>query len=368
MQHPVRAHADHIAKVTAVRKPVLAVAELVWNALDADAKRVDIVTEPSPVGGIDAIQVVDDGWGMAPDRAHASFSGLGGSWKKLTTRTEHEGRLIHGKEGQGRFKALSLGRVAEWFVTYPKKGKNYTYTIQIIADALNQFELSEEREAAAGDVRGVRVRVSELHKTLPSLERDTAIDDLAQIFALYLRKYKDTRLFLNQAPIDPSSMEECVTPYDVPSIKLGTESYPAALEIVEWKVPAERRLYLCTAEGFPLDEIAPNIPAPGFHFTAYLKSDAFKALAEQGNLGIGELDDATRPAIDDARRLLREHFRRRAAESARGLVEQWKAEEVYPYRGEPRSSVEEQERQVFNIAALNVNAYLPKFAERRPKS
>ena len=82
MRFQVSARADHIAKVTAVRKPVLAIAELVWNGFDADASRVDVTLVPSALGGIEAIEVVDDGWGMSRDHAQKSFSGLGGSWKK----------------------------------------------------------------------------------------------------------------------------------------------------------------------------------------------------------------------------------------------------------------------------------------------
>jgi sensor histidine kinase regulating citrate/malate metabolism len=103
-EYSVSAHSDHINKITAVKKPILALAELAWNAFDADASRVDITLEPGALGGLDAIEVVDDGWGMSPERAKKSFSGLGGSWKKLTAKTEHADRLIHGKEGQGRFK------------------------------------------------------------------------------------------------------------------------------------------------------------------------------------------------------------------------------------------------------------------------
>ena len=34
---------DHLQRIAQVRKPILAVAELVWNALDADADRVDVL-------------------------------------------------------------------------------------------------------------------------------------------------------------------------------------------------------------------------------------------------------------------------------------------------------------------------------------
>jgi hypothetical protein len=69
------------------------------------------------------------------------------------------------------------------------------------------------------------------------------------------------------------------------------------------------------------------------------------------------------PAIEAAKQVLRDHFRRRADEQAKGLVDQWKDEQIYPYQEEPRTEAEKQERQVFNIAALQVHTYLPKFAE-----
>jgi hypothetical protein len=65
---------------------------------------------------------------------------------------------------------------------------------------------------------------------------------------------------------------------------------------------------------------------------------------------------------------MRDHFRRRADEQAEGLVERWQKERIYPYDAEPKTAVEQQERQVFNIAALHVATYLPKFDEAEPKA
>lgn len=372
MEHVVTAHADHIAKLKAVKKPVLAIAELVWNALDADAKRVDISLHPGKLDILEAIEVSDNGWAMTPERALESFSGLGGSWKRLSTKSEHENRVIHGKEGRGRFKALGLGRVAEWHVCYPaSQGKLATFKITIIDDTSDRFDITPDKPSPAqkGETRGVRVRITEIYKALPSLVRDNCIIELAQIFAIYLRKYAAAKVFLENQPIDPATMVENAAAYSLGQIPLpdGSE-HPAELEIVEWKVAAERRLYLCDEAGFPFDEMAPGIQAPGFTFSAYLKSKAFKLLEAEHGLGLGELDGVTRPIIEAAKKAMRDHFRLRAEEQARGLVEKWKEENVYPYAGEPQTPAEEQERQVFNIAALNVATYLPKFEESEPKA
>lgn len=372
MEHVVTAHADHIAKLKAVKKPVLAIAELVWNALDADAKRVDISLHPGQLDILEAIEIVDDGWGMTPARALESFSSLGGSWKRLATKTEHDQRVIHGKEGRGRFKALGLGRVAEWHVCFSQsKGKLATFTVTIIDDTSDKFDLRPDQPAPAGkgEKRGVRVRITEIYKPFPSLERDSCITELAQIFAIYLRKYASAKVYLENLPVDPEVMVEAAKSYPLEPVVLPDgATHPAEIEIVEWKVSAERRLYLCDEDGFPFDEMAPGIQAPGFTFSAYLKSRAFKILEAEHGLGLGELDDVTRPVIDAAEKAMRDHFRLRAEEEARGLVQKWKEENVYPYAGDPQSPAEEQERQVFNIAALNVATYLPKFEEAEPKA
>src|SRR5580693_2260700 len=65
---------------------------------------------------------------------------------------------------------------------------------------------------------------------------------------------------------------------------------------------------------------------------------------------------------------MRDHFRQRASEKAAGLVEEWQRERVYPYQGQPETPVEEAERQVFNVVALNVNHFLPNFQESDEKT
>jgi hypothetical protein len=372
MEHAVTAHADYIAKLKSVRSPILAIAELVWNAFDADAKRVDVILTQGKLGILDSIDIIDDGWGMSPAQATQAFSGLGGSWKRLANKTRHEQRVIHGKEGRGRFKALGLGRVAEWFVCYPDTEQTLAkFSVQIIDEKSDKFVISPDipEPASQSDKRGVTVRLSEIHRPLLSLEKESVATELSQIFAIYLRRYREAALFYNNASINPGLMEANAESYPLPPVILKDGSkHCAEIEIVEWKVATERRLYLCDADGFPLDELSPGIQAPGFSFSAYLKSSAFEVLEREQGLGLGELDPTTRPVIEAAKNAMRDHFRRRAEEQAQGLIERWKEEEIYPYKEEPRSIAEEQERQVFNIAALNIATYLPRFHESEPKS
>jgi hypothetical protein len=65
--------------------------------------------------------------------------------------------------------------------------------------------------------------------------------------------------------------------------------------------------------------------------------------------------------IENAKEVMRTHFKARAAQDAHSLVEEWKSEKTYPYVGDASSPVQRLERQVFEIVALNVAKSLPDF-------
>jgi hypothetical protein len=136
----VQVESDHIKRLTAAR-PVPALAELVWNSADADATRIDIEIDQNDFG-MQAVTVRDDGHGLPHDEVEALFGKLGGSWKTHGNRSKIKGRILHGKEGKGRFKALALGRVANWSVIYREADKLLGYSITIIRDDLVDVRVS----------------------------------------------------------------------------------------------------------------------------------------------------------------------------------------------------------------------------------
>lgn len=361
---------DHLQRIAHTRKPVLALAELVWNAVDADATRIEVSLIDDRLDGLKAIEVTDDGHSIPYADAEELFSRLGGSWKQGRLYSVKEKRILHGKEGRGRFRAFALGRVVDWDVRAPgHDGRLQRYRISMIKDHLRRVEISDEAPVEGGASKGVTVTVSELERDFRSLRDGSAAEDLVQIFALYLRQYPKIQIFYDGSAIDPRSVEELSTLYDLPNIETADgDKYSAALEVVEWRIKAQRRLFFCDANGFPLDETSPGIQAPGFEFTAYLKSDYFANLLHSNMLDLANMDRAVEQCLTAAKEVMREHFRKRASEKAAGLVEEWRQEKVYPYEGEPASVVERAEREVFNVLALNVNTYLPEFSTADEKS
>jgi len=88
---------DHIESLTKANGTT-ALAELIWNSLDADASEISVDYVSSPINGYESISVTDNGHGLTYFHAEEVFTKLGGSAKRNSTLTPN-GRSYHGKEG-----------------------------------------------------------------------------------------------------------------------------------------------------------------------------------------------------------------------------------------------------------------------------
>ena len=152
--------------------------------------------------------------------------------------------------------------------------------------------------------------------------------------------------------------------------KSGAESPPQEVTVIEWKTSADRALYLCDETGFAYEERPPGIQAPGFNFTAYLKSSIIRELAEENAFALEDLHPIVEGVIDSDQA---EFFggtsgSREATPSRLDLVRRWKAERVYPYDNAASDPISLVEQQVFDVCAVKVNEYLPNFEKSDAKN
>jgi hypothetical protein len=92
------------------------------------------------------------------------------------------------RKGAG-FRVFALGRVVDWHVCYAANDGLRSYRIAMMKDHLKQVQVDDESPAGAGRHCGVTVKVSEPGGEFPSLRDPSVNNELAQIFALYLRQY-----------------------------------------------------------------------------------------------------------------------------------------------------------------------------------
>jgi hypothetical protein len=352
----VEVQADYLERVAKCR-PSSAIAELIWNALDADATRVSVEFVRNVLGGLETLKIIDDGHGIGGEGEdpNALFCKLGGSWKK-TRRTTASGRVLHGQAGEGRFRALALGDSVTWTTHRRERGELVASKISTTRGSRQFMKRSIKTTARSA---GTVVTIERL-KEIPAPDANGVYKTLCQEFALYLRNYPDVAIEFDRQTIDPQGI---IARHDEIQIGIDVDNETTVmgdLVVIEWMTTMERALYLCDPNGFTLAEVPVGIQAPGFNFTAYVKLAYLRELKEQ-NLIDSDLAPGRERVISAAKRALREHFRTRLTENARSAVERWRNEDVYPYTSIAANPVESAERQVFDICAVNLAEYLPSF-------
>ena len=300
----VQAQADHIESLFK-GSPLAAIEELVWNALDADAKEVKVDLITNPLGAVEAVRVADDGTGIDALTADQTFGSLGGSWKRTGKGTEFSGRRLHGRHGRGRFKAFALGLNVEWRTTMRAGEGLLSYKLSGAADKPGVFEFED---APTGIAPGTEVYITNVRAIVDSLlDAGETVQNLAAKFALYLKSYPDVRIYFNGLPVTPVIVQKRTADYKLTLVN-GAE---AKLEVIEWKrkFVGSGRLVFAGPDGFQLHEQPAGVRSgTGASFTAYLISPRFPALAAENALVMDELNPEVRMYLDETKKVLKAHF------------------------------------------------------------
>lgn len=355
-RYTVQLDADRFDRLARPTVPQAGVAELVWNALDAEAEVVTVSIARTEFDAVEYVLVSDDGHGMTNEEVVRDFRRLGGSWKKVGTqarRLSKNGlRSLHGCEGEGRFRAFALGRTAEWTTVAKNDDGQLERTVVTGSLDSSEFVISDPEPLATGSPNTV-VRLTEPREFVGRLLGAHALPWLIARFAVYLIRYPNVAVIFDGARLDPASILDRQTEIDL-DLGLTAEHGPATLRILEWKPEAatiKPSLLLCDDNGVGLHEIENITTAGGIRFTAYVTWAGFSALAndlllaDSGHAVLG-------PVVEAARQAVGRHLDSRLSEQHQETLDRWKVQRVYPYTAPTTSRVEEQERRFFDAVAL----------------
>jgi hypothetical protein len=355
---------DHLSKISK-STPVQALVELIWNSLDADSNNVEIVYRKGPLG-IDQISIKDDGCGIVYNELESLFGFLGGSWKAHKNLTSG-GRVIHGKEGQGRFKVFALGRVVTWKVTFQDNDKFFDYQIRAFAEAPDKFKFSDISESK-NKKSGVTVIIDEPHSNYPSISGENANRNILPIFALYLTNYRNITIVVDSKRLDPTEITIRKITIPLEAVTYKNTEHQSTLEIIEWSEISNRELFYCDDRGFTLEKYSHQIRGTGdFSYTAYLKSSLNSELHKIGLLTLAG-DPAIIKLSGNAVDEIKKYFIDRSIEESKTELQKWKEDQIYPYANEPENAIETAERKIFDIVAINVKSHIPDFDSTDNKS
>lgn len=348
---------DHVLRLARRNDPRGAVAEVVWNALDAEAHYVDIDIQVNDVGGVERVIVRDDGHGMPAASCGSYFGDLGGSWKATAKVSPSLRRTLHGRSGQGRLRAFALGHAVRWTsIAESLTGGNEKTVITADAGSPTDFQIDGPRatEEQPGTVFDARLPAENADR----LNHESTVTSLTAEFALFLSLHPEVRIVFRGEPLDPAHAQIHSAEYPLDGVA-APDLGPVTLRVIEWPADPGRLLALCDRDGVLLGTAPVGIQAPGHYFTAYLLWDGFKNHLDE--LALAEWEgSALQPVIEAARDQLRRHFRQRDEERRREQILRWQAENVYPYEREPESVTEAAEREIFDQVATTIARRLPK--------
>lgn len=348
---------DHVQKLAHENDPVRAVIELVWNSLDANAHRVDVVLHRSQTDVVVGVEVNDDGHGMAPEEISTAFRFVGNSWKRTALRSRDEERPLHGKFGQGRLRAFALGTKVTWdTVGDSTDGKRLRSIVTARSGDRNHVEVSDAVETDADT--GTKF-AAEGKESIDPLDKDAAAERLGTTLAPYLIAHDSVEVAYDGQRILPAENIARDTELPVEWEHDGTVRH-AKLRVIEWKKPAGREIHLCDASSVVVDTLD-SAPGPDFSYSVYL---LWAEMPEhQGQWPLAKMESTPTvlgTALAALDQVLADYLDARRDERRREQVQVWKSNNVYPYHGEPESVEEEVERAAFDVIATSVGRHIPK--------
>lgn len=347
---------EKIAKVSADQ----AIEELIWNAIDAEASTIRIDFDRNEIDGIAKITITDDGHGISPDDAETIFGSIGGSMKRLKRRSPKLERPYHGQEGQGRYKAFSLGRKIEWISRPLTNGSVTEFSIVLNSAKLKSATIRPP--ASHNGTTGCVVVIDDLHDAISGLDNESRLSSLSHRLAPYLMGHPEIRIIYDGEELD---VERSVSRNELIKVSdNGTdEEQPLNfdLRVLEWNKTRKGSLFWCDEHGVSLNETKLDLKGVRFSFSAYILSDSVRSLHDDGGLALGDLSQPVRRLKELARAKVRDYFRQRQAEEAQHVADRIRKEGIYPYSHVPKNPVQKAEQHVFDICAATLHEFLPQF-------
>ena len=242
--------------------PKDAIKELLWNAYDADAKNIDVSFGYDGLAGAEMISdifVKDNGHGIPFELVSEYFGKYGRSQKTYSDKSPN-GRIYHGKLGQGRYKSLAIGNFVHWKTTYRAEDtKYYTYEIQILSSSRMNISISEELEPSDATHSGTTVHIhgipDERINTISKLEEnENMLPELLATFAPYLLAYSDITINYNGVTVRPETQIKKQAEKEVVFEKDGEHPIKATVKAIRWKQSLFSKLYICGSSGVVYNE------------------------------------------------------------------------------------------------------------------
>lgn len=355
----------------------LAIGELIWNALDADAKEVSVALERNVPGGpVTRLTVTDDGHGLGPHEIDDAFASHRKSAKR-ERRISPGGRPMHGRNGRGRFRSFAVAVRARWRTWGEDElGQVVITEVTIRSDKATDGEVAElgEPSSALPTRTGTVVTLHLADNQKAARIGDASFQQrLEAVLASTLVSLTDSTVSFEGIALDPTAqIEHQARPeFDADLASYahldGTPAGEPVLDVIEWKTAViSPTLFLCDENGAALVEFeGARLPrAPGINWSAYLRWEGFaRATVNEGDLQNARA--AFAGVIEPALSALARHLQDRSELLTGDLIETWVSDGTYPYLDHPITILDEAEQAGFRELVAVARKAVPSDREQR---
>ncbi len=182
------------------------IAEYIWNSFDANATEVLISSRNNEMGGLEYLEISDNGSGIDFENLDKTFGAFLYSEKSNLIMWSN----VHGNKGKGRYSFISFANFAEWETIYSKNNKYYKFSININASDKDYYDISDEKtELFEKEVcTGTKVSFEGFHDiSNDAINSEELRNYLLNAFAwfLYLNKDKHYSIKIDKVELHYSS-------------------------------------------------------------------------------------------------------------------------------------------------------------------
>jgi hypothetical protein len=332
---------------------VTALGELIANALDAGARRVDIDTTANPLGGLSAITVSDNGGGMTPLDLRKRFAvvgvgpGRGGGADRL------------GRFGVGRLAVHRLGSLSAWTTTAKdESGGRVRSAFELRSETPRTIAVTQHKIAANAPT-GTTIHIRNIvdDEMEAGFEARLRGELLAQ-FCSYLLGHPERSIHVNGEALEVETLISDRVVEELPAIP--KVDAPVKLHHLLLRRPLDqsraagrilftgkgRTVAACTAE----DVASSNYV--GLVESAYLDS-----IVTSNREGVVELD-AGFASIKSTALAHVSDFAERVREARKiTFLEKAREQSFYPYRAPAANAVVDAKRAIYDVVLERINEH-----------
>lgn len=216
-----------------------AIAEYIWNGLDANANQIDVdfILDEENIGLeiYKSISISDNGTGIPFDEIKIKFGKVLESPKGQSSGTD-KSTLIHGKNGYGRYTFYSFAEHARWDTTYYQDHKYFNFNIEIDGSSLHDYGISEAIQVKEESGPGTKVVFTGIdHKLSPKAITDILIPYLKSEFAWYLIVRPDCKIRINGEILTYDDLIAETEEQTIVVIDKKGEDHEFNFTYIEWK-------------------------------------------------------------------------------------------------------------------------------------